>query len=44
VGEHYVVDVLAGVAYAAAGLLLVAGWSRWRQRSRAEDVAVPVVS
>jgi membrane-associated phospholipid phosphatase len=31
-GEHYVVDALAGFAYVAAATLLVEGFARWRER------------
>jgi membrane-associated phospholipid phosphatase len=31
-GEHYVVDALAGYAYVAAAALLVEGFTRWRAR------------
>jgi membrane-associated phospholipid phosphatase len=31
-GEHYVVDALAGFAYVAAAALIVEGVSRWRAR------------
>lgn len=43
-GEHYVVDVLAGVLYAVAVHLLVSRWERSRASSRAvvEEVDRPV--
>jgi membrane-associated phospholipid phosphatase len=39
-GEHYVVDALAGFAYVAAAALIVEGLSRWRAR-RAPTPARP---
>jgi membrane-associated phospholipid phosphatase len=41
-GEHYVVDILGGIAYAAVALLVVAGWHfrrAFRRSARAASVA-----
>lgn len=39
-GEHYVVDVLAGVAYATAAMMGVAGWARLRGGTARLDAIV----
>lgn len=40
-GEHYVVDALAGYVYVAASALLVEGFVRWRARRTAATPATP---
>ena len=40
-GEHYVVDALAGFVYVAAAALIVEGVSRWRANRTAPRVATP---
>ena len=40
-GEHYVVDALAGFVYVAVSALLVEGFTRWRSRSASATPATP---
>jgi membrane-associated phospholipid phosphatase len=40
-GEHYVVDALAGFVYVAAGALIVESFSRWRRRRMGAPPAAP---
>jgi membrane-associated phospholipid phosphatase len=40
-GEHYVVDALAGYVYVAAAALMVEAFVRWRHRRRNVSGATP---
>lgn len=40
-GEHYVVDALAGFVYVAAGAMIVESFSRWRRRRATVAAARP---
>jgi len=40
-GEHYVVDALAGFVYVAVGTVIVEGFTRWRARPAAPKPARP---
>jgi membrane-associated phospholipid phosphatase len=40
-GEHYVVDALAGFVYVAAATFLVEGFVRWRARRAKPTLATP---
>jgi len=40
-GEHYVVDALAGFVYVAVATLIVESFTRWRHRAGARGASTP---
>jgi hypothetical protein len=43
-GDHYVIDVIGGVAYACAALVLLAEWRRRRSTSRVRSSSAGTVA